>query len=153
MIRRLILALAVATALSCWAAGAPAADERATEAEHSAAAATGHGGEGHKKYELLPDPSDAQTWYSAVWVLIIFLVMLAILYPTAWKNVLAGLKAREERIRKDIADAEAARLKADATLRQYNEQLAAAEGRGREILSKATQEGDRLRAKIRAQAL
>ena len=46
---------------------------------------------------------------SALWVVIIFVVMLMILYPTAWRNVLEGLKKREERIRKDIAEAEAAR--------------------------------------------
>jgi F-type H+-transporting ATPase subunit b len=49
---------------------------------------------------------------SAAWVLAIFLVVAIILYKTAWKNVLTSLKAREERIRGDIASAEAARAKA-----------------------------------------
>src|SRR5687767_7794024 len=79
---------------------------------------------------LLP-PLTRETFMSALWVVIIFLVLLAVLYPTAWKNVLKGLKAREERIRKDIADAEAARARAEETLRTYNAQLAAAEGRVR----------------------
>ena len=61
---------------------------------------------------------------SAVWTLIIFLILLGILYKGAWKNVLAGLKGREERIRNDIAQAEAARAKAEATLKEYNAQLA-----------------------------
>ena len=61
----------------------------------------------------------------------IFLVVAFILYKTAWKNVLVGLKAREDRIRKDIDDAEAARLKAEETLRQYDTRLADAERRSR----------------------
>ena len=96
--------------------------------------------------------SDAQTWYSALWVLIIFLVLLAVLYPTAWKNVLAGLKAREDRIRKDIADAEAARVRAEATLKDYNTQLAAAENRVRDMLAKATADGEAIAAGIRTRA-
>jgi len=78
-----------------------------------------------------------------------FLVLLAVLYPTAWKNVLAGLKAREERIRKDIAEAEAARAKAEATLREYGAQLAAAEGKVRQMLSAATKDGERIATEIR----
>src|ERR1041384_3006331 len=48
-------------------------------------------GEKVEKPGLLPEPT-ADTLWAAVWVLIIFAVMLLILYPTAWKNVLAGLK-------------------------------------------------------------
>src|SRR5258708_39537096 len=89
---------------------------------------------------------------SIIWVLVIFLVLLAILYKTAWKNVLAGLKAREERIRKDIADAELAREKAEAALREYQLQLATAEQRVREMLSAASTEGERIATSIQMQA-
>jgi len=75
-----------------------------------------------------------------------------VLYPAAWKNVLAGLKAREERIRRDIADAEAARTRAEATLKEYNTQLAAAETRVRDMLAKATAEGETIAAGIRTRA-
>ena len=104
---------------------------------------------------LLPsNATEAKEYFMApaVWTLVIFLIMLAILYPTAWKNVLAGLKKREERIRKDIADAEAARTHAEATLRQYNDQLAQAENRVREMLSKATADGEKPATNIRMQA-
>ena len=156
MTRRVILILTIAAAMALWQRVAAAADpphgepERAgTTSAHSGDA--GHAGD-HKKYELLPDPSDSQTWYAALWVLIIFLVMLAILYPTAWKNVLAGLKAREERIRKDIADAEASRVRAEATLKEYNTQLATAETRVRDMLAKATADGEAIAAGIRTRA-
>jgi F-type H+-transporting ATPase subunit b len=112
-----------------------------------------HGGEGgHASKPLLPALDDKSTYLEALWVVIIFLVLLAVLYPTAWKNVLAGLKAREQRIRADIAEAEAARQKAEHTLRQYNEQLAAAEGRIRDMLAKAQSDGEKLATTIRMQA-
>ena len=66
--------------------------------------------------------------------------------------MLAGLKKREERIRKDIADAEAARGRAEATLREYNQQLATAETRVREMLNKATADAERLATSVRMQA-
>jgi len=163
MTRRVILTLAVAAALAAWRAPVASAQThkvdvettRAGGADHAAStehAGGEHGGADHKKYELLPDPSDSQTWYAALWVLIIFLVLLGILYPTAWKNVLAGLKAREERIRKDIADAEAARARAEATLKEYNAQLATAETRVRDMLTKATADGEAIAAGIRTRA-
>jgi F-type H+-transporting ATPase subunit b len=96
--------------------------------------------------------TSGQTWAQALWTIVIFVIMLAILYPTAWKNVLAGLKKREERIRKDIADAEAARLRSESTLKEYNAQLAAAEARGREILNKATTDAEALATNIRNRA-
>src|SRR3954469_25770004 len=84
-------------------AGAKSEGTAGARVEGSAA----HSGE--EEGSLLPDFQKRETWMSALWVVIIFLVLLAVLYPTAWKNVLAGLKAREDRIRKDIAEAEATR--------------------------------------------
>src|SRR5438552_17632000 len=89
---------------------------------------------------------------SALWVLSIFLVLAIILYKTAWKNVLAGLEAREGRIRKDIADAEAARLKAEATLKQYADELATAEAKVRDIIAKGTADAEKLAQNIKIHA-
>src|SRR2546421_2289768 len=94
--------------------------------------------------ELMPDPHKATTITSALWVIAIFLIVLAILYPTAWKNVIAGLKAREERIRGDIAAAESARTKAEATLREYTAQLATAEQRARDTINAAAADAERI---------
>jgi len=112
-----------------------------------------HGGaEAEETQNPLPDPTARETYTSALWVVIIFVVLLIVLYPTAWKNVLAGLKAREQRIRKDIADAEATRKRAEETLREYNSQLATAENRVREMISKATADGEQVATTIRMRA-
>src|SRR5689334_591131 len=80
-------------------------------AHETARAGEPAGGEHGSEAPLLPsNMNEAKEYFlaPAIWTLVIFLIMLAILYPTAWKNVMAGLKKREERIRKDIGDAEAA---------------------------------------------
>src|SRR3954471_3621846 len=127
--------------------------EHPTAAEAREGAGLAHPAEhGEHEPSLLPDFSKKETWMSALWVVIIFLVLLAVLYPTAWKNVLSGLKAREDRIRKDIAEAEAARARAEATLKEYNAQLATAENRVREMINSATKDGERIATEIRMRA-
>jgi F-type H+-transporting ATPase subunit b len=101
---------------------------------------------------LLPPLDDGQTYVEALWVVIIFVILLAILYPTAWKNVLAGLKAREGRIRKDIAEAEAARLKSEATLKEYTAKLNAAENQIRDMLANARIEADKIATGVKMNA-
>jgi F-type H+-transporting ATPase subunit b len=104
------------------------------------------------KPPLLPPlqgAESAQTYMQGVWVIIIFIIMVAVLYPTAWKNVLAGLKKREDRIRGDIADAEAARAKAEASLKEYNARLATAEAQVRDLLTKAAAEAEKIAGGIR----
>ena len=84
--------------------------------------------------------------------IVIFAVLVAVLGKYAWAPILNGLRAREEKIRKDIADAEATRARAEATLREYNQQLATAEQRVREMLDKATKDAEGLANQIRTQA-
>src|SRR4051812_40687476 len=104
MLKRLVLMMALFGWLvmpSVRGAEGPVGEGKAAETPHAAEAhGEAHGGEGHEASEpLLPDPSNRSDQLQALWVLIIFIVLLAILYPTAWKNILAGLKKREERIR------------------------------------------------------
>ena len=103
---------------------------------------------------LLPDPTQPRdTAWPGVWVVIIFLVLLVILYPTAWKNVLAGLKTREERIRKDIADAEAARdSRPRRRSKEYNTQLATPRRRSATCSPRRPADGEQLATNIRMQA-
>src|SRR5437016_1362626 len=105
MLKRMVLLLAMLawmTPASLRASEAPAVHE-----------GTAAAGQHEAKPPLIPDPTNRETQLQALWVLIIFIVLLMILYPTAWRNILAGLKKREQRIRQDIADAEAARKKAE----------------------------------------
>ena len=128
---------------------------RTAEAGTPAGAHTPAAGEHEAEPPLLPSNLEQAKEYflqPAVWTLVIFVIMLAILYPTAWKNVLAGLKAREQKIRQDIADAEASRKKAEQTLGEYNARLAAAEGQIRDMLAKASADAEKLATSLRMQA-
>jgi F-type H+-transporting ATPase subunit b len=91
-------------------------------------------------------------WVSAVWILFIFTGVVIVLYRTAWKNVLAGLKAREDRIRRDISDAESARVKAEDTLKQYDGKLAEAEKKVREIIDQAVRDAEKIGTSLRMKA-
>jgi F-type H+-transporting ATPase subunit b len=153
MIKRIVLTLA----LLGWLAAPTllrAAQEHPAESAAGAHAVGEHGGgEGeHEKPPLLPDPTSREVQLQGLWVVIIFIVLLMILYPTAWKNVLAGLKAREQRIRQDITDAEAARKRAEETLSQYNKQLATAEQQVRDILTKAAADAEKIATSLKMQA-
>jgi len=90
---------------------------------------------------------------TAFWVLMVFLVLLFVLYKNAWKNVLSGLKSREQRIRFDIAEAESARAKSEATLKDYAAQLETAQAKVREMIAEATLQTQRIQeqGRIRAQ--
>ena len=105
-------------------------------------------GESAEKERPLLDFQPAE----AIWIVIIFSVLLIVLYKTAWKNVLTGLKSREERIRKDISDAETARAKSEESLKAYNTQLATAEQKVRDMLQLAATEGERISTQIKMQA-
>jgi F-type H+-transporting ATPase subunit b len=147
MIKKLMMfwALCVGLALSATALRA-----EKVEVEHSAASHVATHEE--KAPELVPELDSKETWTSALWVVIIFAVMLAVLYPTAWKKVLIGLRDREARIRKDIKDAEEASAKAAKTLQEYNAKLATAEGQIRDMLANATRDAERLATEIRMSA-
>jgi F-type H+-transporting ATPase subunit b len=89
---------------------------------------------------------------SAIWILLIFMTLVLILKKFAWKNVLAGLTAREMRIRQAIADADSARARGEAALKEYNNQLATAQAQVRDLLSSAAIEAEKIAAGIKMHA-
>lgn len=105
---------------------------------------------GGEKETLVKGPSESLI--TAATTLIIFVVLLVVLGKSAWGPILTGLKSREDKIRKDISDAEAARARAEATLREYSAKLAAAETEVREMISKATADAERAATAVRARA-
>src|SRR4051812_4489478 len=92
----LIVALMLAGTIGAPArvsvAAAPPGGHNAVETVNAEGAVHGEGGS-EAEPSLVP-ALDKETLTSAIWVIIIFVLLLAVLYPTAWKQVLAGLKAR-----------------------------------------------------------
>jgi F-type H+-transporting ATPase subunit b len=124
---------------------APAA-VRAAEEGHEAA---GHAAADDPK--LIADLHTTQV-ITTVTTLVIFCLLVAILGKYAWGPIVVGLKAREDKIRKDIKDAEDARLRAEQALKQYHAQLATAEGQVRDLIAKAGADAQQLAASIRVNA-
>lgn len=136
----IFLKVLAATLLTVALAAIPAKAAPKVEVEHG----------GDEKLSPIPTPKQAVA--PAVTTLIVFALLVAVLGKFAWGPIASGLKAREDKIRKDIADAEAARARAEATLREYNTQLAGAETRVREMLNKAAADGEAIAANIRTRA-
>lgn len=154
--------LTILLCLSVFSTRTSAAPQKDPTQHTTAAGAAQHdapGGESHGGHEapapLLPSNlHEAQEYFMgpAIWTLVIFTILLIILYPMAWKPMLAGLKQREQRIRADIAEAEKSRQRAEATLKEYNTQLANAQAQIRDMLTKAQADGEKLATSIRMQA-
>jgi F-type H+-transporting ATPase subunit b len=149
---RIILAL-----LLSWSLGAATLAADATHdsghggtAEHGAAehGASEHGGSG----KVSPIPTVPEAIAPAVTTLVVFALLLAVLGKFAWGPISSGLKAREDKIRKDIADAEAARARAESTLSEYNQRLATAEQQVRDLMTKAAADAEKIATNVRMQA-
>jgi F-type H+-transporting ATPase subunit b len=112
-----------------------------------AAEAAGEAGEANS-----PLYTPAQGLITGIVTIVIFVLLLVVLGKYAWGPILSGLKAREEKIRKDIAEAESMRVRAEATLREYNQQLTTAEQKVRDMLEKAAADAEKIAARLRTQA-
>ena len=86
-----------------------------------------------------------------IWTLIWFVILLVVLAFFTWKPLLAGLRSREEHIEKQIADAEKSKVEAKQTLEEYQAQLADAEQKGREILTRHVKEAENQAREIQSE--
>lgn len=134
----LLLALLAALALPASAADVEKAD------------AHGHGGADEPKASLLRSTSEGLI--TGITTLVVFLGLVVILGKFAWGPIAKGLQDREDKIRHDIEEAEAARARAEASLKEYQAQLATAEAKVRELLGKAEKDAENIATNIRMSA-
>lgn len=120
----------------------------AAEPGHGAPAAADHNDAPAKKTVpgLLPKGD------LALWSLVTFLIMLAILSKFVWPPLQSGLNDRERGIRQDIADAEANRLKSEALVAEREAKLATVHEEVREMIAEARRDSERLKQEILAAA-
>ena len=88
----------------------------------------------------------------ALFSLVTFGVFLAALRFGAWGPLQAGLNERERGIKQNIADAEAARLKSQALLKDHELKLAKVQEEVRDILAEARRDADHTKQEIIAVA-
>jgi F-type H+-transporting ATPase subunit b len=133
----LAFALFLVTALCC-ARPAAAADEPAAPAGAGHAAAHGGGDE-----SPFAGPAN-QILDLAIWTIVVFLVLMAVLGRFAWKPMLAGLKQREDSIRGALAEAAKARDEAHALRGQLQKEFDQAHQKVREIIDEARRDAEAL---------
>lgn len=97
------------------------------------------------------EPGDWRTDLS-IYTFVVFLVLLGVLTKFAWGPVIAALDAREENIRKNIEDAEAARVSAEAMLADRAKKLESVQDEVREILAEARRDAEHTKTEIVASA-
>lgn len=82
---------------------------------------------------------------TAIWTIVDFLVLLAILYKFFYGPVIRFLDNRREEIARNISEAEQGRAEAERLLQEYREQLSAARQEAQQIVDKATKAGEESR--------
>ncbi len=73
----------------------------------------------------------------AITAMVVFLLAFGFLYIKVWPKILQGLDDRDQKIRQEIANAEAAREKANAALAEYEKELASARHEANELIAQA----------------
>ena len=109
-----------------------------------AAEAEEHGGGG-----VTPFAGDVG---SALWTLIIFVLVILVLGKFAWGPILGALQKREDFIRDSLAQARKDRDEAEARLKEYAEKLEAARTEASAIVDEGRRDAEVVRRRIEEQA-
>ena len=88
----------------------------------------------------------------AIFSALVFGLLAAGLYYTAWPKILGALEAREEGIRKAISDAEDAKMQAQAFMKEHKGRLEAIENEVKEVLAEARRDAEHTKLDIMQQA-
>ena len=150
MIRTISLLMTALVMSSVVSLAAPANGADAPGTHASAAAADAHAGadaEAHESPGLL-NPELG----TAVWTIVLFVVLVAVLGKFAWPPILKGLQDREQKIRGDLEGAEKAAREATQTLKQYHAKLAEAHEDSRKLIAEARAEAERAAAQLKESA-
>lgn len=88
----------------------------------------------------------------AIFSLIVFLLLLAVLGVFAWKPISEGLEKRELSISSQIAEAKQASELAAAKLKEYESKLAEAAVKSQELVAQARKDAEAVADRIKAEA-
>ena len=147
-----LIAVAVALLFGSVPAAYAASDDAAHSDEAHASddhAADDHAADGHA--EAGPDPMEFDPDL-AIWTLVIFGLMLAVLKSVAWKPIMDGLQAREDSITGNIDAAAAKHEEAKGLLAEHQAKLAGAADEVRALLEEARRDAEQTKADIVAEA-
>jgi F-type H+-transporting ATPase subunit b len=89
---------------------------------------------------------------NALWTLVIFLLVVAVLGKFAWGPILAMLQQREEFIHRSLADAKRDREEAETRLKEYAAKIQSARNEAAAIVEEGRRDAERLREDLRQRA-
>jgi F-type H+-transporting ATPase subunit b len=87
-----------------------------------------------------------------IWTILTFLVLLTLLAKFAWRPLLQALAAREETIRKSLADAEKARQELERLNQESDAIIRQARVEAESIVGASRADAERLRTELREKA-
>ena len=154
LLTRLISCVLVAVLVVGVAGGVMASDAgTGHETDHASGADQGKGDHGKQVTyaAATPDPLIFDIDL-AVWTLVVFVLLLAILWKFAWGPIAGALDQREQGIHDHIAAAERANEEAKRNLADYEKKLAEASNEVREMIEEARRDADHTKQDILAQA-
>lgn len=147
----IVIGLMAFGALAALAGPGRAADEpahgKAEAAAHGDGHGDAHGGHGKKDEGVFGQALDL-----AIWTVLVFLILLAVLGKFAWGPMMEGLKRREESIRAAIDDAAKAREEAQKMRQELQAEIAKAHEEQRKIVDEAHKSAQRLAEEMKAEA-
>ena len=147
--------VAVAILVFCNTAWAEESLSEALEPHGESVAKTGAHGGSHAAHigekDVSPDPAEFKVDL-AIYTFLVFLLLLALLKKFAWGPVTEGLERREASIHDNIANAEAARIKAEKMLAEHAAKLDKVQDEVREIVAEARRDAEHTKADIIAAA-
>lgn len=117
------------------------------------ASSGGHGPEATQgnASKNLSNPLELRTDF-AIFTLIVFLALMAVLYGVAWKPLMAGLELREKTIANQLADAKSASETAAAKLKEYEAKLSEAAVQAQDLVTQARKDAEAVANRIKADA-
>lgn len=129
--------------------GASHADDEHS-ADHSEEAGHGAaGGHGDKDYNKPPLDFEPALF---IWSLVVFGLFLLVGRKLAWGPLIAGLSAREARVSRALADAEAARIEAERLIALHDARINEVTEEVKGIVAQARQEAEQEKVRILAEA-
>jgi F-type H+-transporting ATPase subunit b len=134
---------AVLTMAATLSARLASAQENATETVEAAAVAAAEEEAGESGPNPLAVDPDL-----AIWTLVVFLVMFAILKKFAWPQIAAAVDERERRIAATVADADARLADAKRILAEHEAKLAATAGEVRAMLDEARRDAEVVKKRV-----
>lgn len=99
----------------------------------------------------MANPLELRTDF-AIFSLLVFLALLAVLYALAWKPLMKGLDLREKLISGQVEEARAASEQAAAKLKEYETKLAEAAVQAQDMVVQAKRDAEHVAERIKTEA-